>query len=863
MIRKKIKNFSSKDRRKIFKKLLNNLIKISVYLLIFLIPLIVSPFSFEVYEFGKQYLLVFLVSFATICWLSRMVIVEKEIRFWKTPFDLPVLAVAGVSLLSSIFSVDRLSSFFGSYGRFSDGLISLLSFCLFYFLLTNHLRRRGVEDENLVLRRGKLTTILFVSTFFVILLTFASLFKIWEKIPFSFPNFIKRGTFNPISASFEGEALFLAFVLFLAVGEILIKRIFPSKKVLSKLKVKNFLSGLVLIFGLSLLVLIGYKNAWMILAVGLFSFSFFVLVKRIIPKENIDKFLLPIFLLLLSIFFVFVNSKELISSLTLISGEKDLISFSKILPPEENLLSFSDSLEIAKNQILKGKIKTKIIGSGIGTFFYDFSKFRPKSLNQKLFWALRYDRSSNHIFEVIATQGILGVLAYLLFLEFLIYFAIYFLKKRFVEKEVLQNGFSKPPLKKVVVIDLKEGKGVKKVVRQERKDLQENIPSGSEALRCEFCLALYLSLLISIFVSWFLYYQNTSLQLIFWLSLGFFSSAVLDKEKNKLKIISLEKSPEALLVFNVLLRVIILAFAVSIFLGVKVYLADFWYKKGAIILDIKQIDKKIERYEKAVRQNGWQAQYRISLARAYLNRALEEGKKRKEEANRVRIQLDIQRAVEEAKRATELSPNRVSAWETRGMVYRELIGLAVQADEWAIRSFKKAIGLEPTNPLLHLELGKLYLNKAREKKFEKKENLRLAREEFNKALELKPDLIDAKIQLALLLETEGKIKEAIEKLEELKSSFSLTTPVLSRAEAIFQLGRLYFNQGKIDKAMREFKEAIRLNPNFANARYSLGICYQQKGEKEKAIQEFKKVLELNPGNEEVRKRLEELGEKIE
>src|SRR4030042_5835573 len=115
----------------------NRIISINIYVLVFLMPLFFLPFSFEAFEFNKQYLLFFLVSAGLFSWLAKMVLVDKEIKFKRSPLDLFVLAFLFIAVLSAIFSVDKSSSLSGFYGRFSDGLISLLSFGIFYFLITN------------------------------------------------------------------------------------------------------------------------------------------------------------------------------------------------------------------------------------------------------------------------------------------------------------------------------------------------------------------------------------------------------------------------------------------------------------------------------------------------------------------------------------------------------------------------------------------------------------------------------------------------------------------------------------------------------------------------------------------------------
>jgi len=201
-------------------------------------------------------------------------------------------------------------------------------------------------------------------------------------------------------------------------------------------------------------------------------------------------------------------------------------------------------------------------------------------------------------------------------------------------------------------------------------------------------------------------------------------------------------------------------------------------------------------------------------------------------------------AVAEGKRAVELSPNRVTAQETLGFVYRDIRGLAEGASEWGIRVLGDAIELEPRNPILISELAKFYVGE--------NGDLERAKELFTRALEIKSDYVDAAVSLSILEENEGKTEEAIKLMED------LVTKVPSSVDARFQFGRLYYNQEQYDKAIEQFEIAMRLFPNHSNSIYSLGLAYQKKGDKTKALEMFKKVLELNPGNKEIQDRINEV-----
>jgi len=65
-------------------------------------------------------------------------------------------------------------------------------------------------------------------------------------------------------------------------------------------------------------------------------------------------------------------------------------------------------------------------------------------------------------------------------------------------------------------------------------------------------------------------------------------------------------------------------------------------------------------------------------------------------------------------------------------------------------------------------------------------------------------------------------------------------------DAHYNLGFTYQNQGKLDEATTVYKEAIRIDPNKVDVHNNLGIVYRQQGKFDEAIDSYKQVININP-----------------
>ncbi|OHA65972.1 MAG: hypothetical protein A2672_00055 [Candidatus Wildermuthbacteria bacterium RIFCSPHIGHO2_01_FULL_49_22b] len=724
------------------------IIRTSVVLLVFLVPLAWSPWTFEAFEFSKQYLLFFLVLLGLFAWIARMVLVEREVRFKKTPLTFFVFLFVAAALLSSLFSADRWSSLFGHYGSFSDGLPGILASAGVYFLVTN-----AVRQPRFLLKP------FFASAALAVFLAYLSLFGV-----------LPQAGFNPVAENFESFSVFLAFLISLL-------SFFVIRPQQNQLPFAGTIVLLVSAFGL--LLAAHESTNWAVVFAGLLLSLFAGLLQRLWTGEagKIRGLGLPLLLLFLT--FVALLSP----------AWPDLPWAFPLEPALSQRMSWGIALDTVSDNA-----KNLFLGSGPGTFALDVSLHKPVSLNQTDQWQTRFDRPSSFFAGLFATTGLLGFLLYLALLCWFFLVSLAFLRK------------------------------------------QESMP-----------FLLGAAVLAAGQVA---HDQMTALQLSFWLFLGL--CQVSWKIPARETRFSLPRTAEFQLAARAALLLVFLASAAAFFFGSRLYAADMKYAASVKAAPYFPA-AGIEQGQEAAGLNPWQAEYRIFLSRLHLQRALAELQKPENLRSKEQVSKDVQLAIAYARGgsvedqrivgALELSSARVASWETLGTVYKN-IASAPGALDWGIRSFETAIALEPANPVLHTELGKLYV---------KNEQFDKARERFQKAIELKPDYAQARMQLALIAEKEGNAGKAIGQLHDLVVRFPRDS------ETLFQLGRLYYNEGEVAGAISQFERVLAGAPNHSNALFALGLAYESQGRIQEAAQKFERVLQLNPGNEEVRRKLQELG----
>ncbi|MGA2171845.1 MAG: tetratricopeptide repeat protein [Sedimentisphaerales bacterium] len=115
-------------------------------------------------------------------------------------------------------------------------------------------------------------------------------------------------------------------------------------------------------------------------------------------------------------------------------------------------------------------------------------------------------------------------------------------------------------------------------------------------------------------------------------------------------------------------------------------------------------------------------------------------------------------------------------------------------------------------------------------------------ENFNKALQLKPDYVAAMNNLGMALMAQGRIDEAAIQWEKVLAM----EPYHPNANA--NLGRAFAAQGRYEEAVNHFNTALKIKPDLPGAYYMLGDIYYRMGNHELAAENFRQAIRIQPDN---------------
>ncbi|MFQ6081841.1 MAG: protein kinase [Candidatus Aminicenantia bacterium] len=158
----------------------------------------------------------------------------------------------------------------------------------------------------------------------------------------------------------------------------------------------------------------------------------------------------------------------------------------------------------------------------------------------------------------------------------------------------------------------------------------------------------------------------------------------------------------------------------------------------------------------------------------------------------------------------------------------------------AISLFKRAIDKDSSYALAYAGLGEAYWRKY---KLTKDPNwVKIAQSYCNRAIQLSESLAPVHVTLGIIYRDTGRYEDAIKEFQQAL----LLDPVNSDAHR--ELASAYEKLGKLEKAEATYKKAIELRPSYWAGYSYLGVFYYFQGRYTEAEKMFLKVTELTPDN---------------
>lgn len=349
------------------------LIRITIYIGVFLIPVFFIPVQNEFLEFSKVVLFYGLVCLALIFWLLKIFLIKK-INLHLKFLDILLFLFLIIYFLASLFSVDKYQSFFGTNLMISSSFITILFLVFFYFLVSRFITQ--IKELRIIFQSLNLA---------ILIILLVNVLKIFLDNVLLFK--VAINTFN---------FLLVLGVILSGLLVLLVK----SKKV----KVFNIILGLIYLITL---YLIDSQYILLFLVIAIFIFILFLSFKS---NYFSNKFVVLLTLLLF---------------LTVIVLILPVSNFTGLISPGELDLPVTFGWDITKSSLSNNLL----FGVGPQNFTYSFYKFKPIEFNQTSFWQLGFTQNSNFWLEILNNIGVLGILIVIsIFIKYF-YKQIIFIKK--------------------------------------------------------------------------------------------------------------------------------------------------------------------------------------------------------------------------------------------------------------------------------------------------------------------------------------------------------------------------------------------------------------------------------------------------
>jgi putative inorganic carbon (HCO3(-)) transporter len=682
---------------------LNLIIPGLFYFLFFTVPLILYPYTSELFEFNKIVLVYILTVLIVAAWLSRCLAAKKFV-FRRTILDIPLLVFLGTQLLSTIFSVDFRTSLLGYYSRFNGGLLSTISYSLLYWAFVSNM------DKDKTLRAIK---VLFISAVFVCLYGILEHFGIDKNI---WVQDVQNRVFSTLGqpnwlAAFIVALMPLAWSYSIYNSQFTIYKQIPTTKWVIHSKVANLKT--IIPFVLSILLfttflftrsrsgLLGFLAADIIF----WGFSFIKFKKQIVVPCIIHNSLFLILILLIGT--PWTNSL-ITSHQSPVANQGPALETGGTESGEIRKIVWKGAIEIWKHY--------PILGTGVETFAYSYYNFRPVEHNLVSEWDFLYNKAHNEYLNYLATTGTLGFMSYLVLIGFSIY-------------QILKN--SKNPR-------IQESKQIK---NENSKFDNFNLLGNFEFLSFGI-FAGYISILITNFFG----FSVVPISLLFFLFPAF--AITLDNNQQPTTNYQLKKFS---LFQKIFLLIVVGCGLWVVFTIGKYWYADILYNQGKSLNDQQKYIDARKILTEAIKLSPVESIFYDELSQSSTGIAFALNQANEKD----RAKDFISEAISESQKAVDLSPANVNLKRSQTSLFLKLSlidpNYLLNARDTLLETIKQA----PTDAKLFYNLGLIYARIG---------DTQSALEILEKTIKLKPNYKEARFAYALILIDKKEFQKAKEQL---------------------------------------------------------------------------------------------------
>lgn len=689
--------------------------------LFFIVPLILWPYTSELFEFNKIVVTYIFTVLILFFWILRCIF-EKKIIFKRTVLDIPILIFFVSQIISTIISIDVRTSLFGYYSRFNGGLLSIISYSILYWGYVSNLQTNDVLSSIKVILFST-----FLSSVYGILERFGIDKNIWIQdvqnrvfSTFGQPNWLAAwlAAVMPVSLSFTCRQAGLsssssktpkrsAYIFFILSQLFFITLLFTK----SRSGILGFGIANLIYWGLVFISLLKDKNLF---KKELYSFVVtnisFVVILAVIGSPWSPN--IPQLMGKLNDQAIIVNDTPQTTSPALELGGSSSIEIRKIV--------WQGALDVWKHYPL--------FGSGVETFAFSYYQFRPASHNLVSEWDFLYNKAHNEYLNFMATTGSMGILAYTILIICSLYIFSTLTFKLFKDQNLKNDSATFNVNDPLIIIGLFSG-------------------------------------FISILITNFFGFSVVPVNLLFFLfpamawTIGSkqkiinnkpsFAKALAGRHETENSDWSIRNLTQEQKVFSFLLSLTAICL---LFFIVRYWYADILYnradglaKSGNLIDSVKTINSAIEISPKEAVYHDELASQMADIALIYKSQNNEESAK-----------LFSQNAMKSVAKAEALSPNNLNIIRNKARVAILLSEVNPSYILDAKNALLKGIDLAPTEAKLYHNLSLTYY---------KIGDVEKAIETLEKTIDLKANYKDARYAYAIIMQEKGDIEEARYQLE--------------------------------------------------------------------------------------------------